>query len=112
MSGRRKATKFRLVEIADFDARRGYKRCTLPGVSAYFGRQRPSAHANFWRDRTGNLVVRFSCEGYVFHFEASIVPDKQITEDDMHEFGEYVAEKLFEWVDDGIDDLPSSLYET
>ncbi len=110
MIARRKSRKFKLVEIEEFDARCGYTRCPLPGVSAYFTRRHPSAHANFWRDRTGRLVVRFSCESYVFHFEASRAPGKLILDDDLHEFGEFVAGMLFEWVDEGLDDLPSSYH--
>ena len=110
MTARRKK-KFKLNEIGTFDARRGFKRCSLPGVGvSYEGG--PSAIADFWRDRTGRLVVRFSSQGYIFHFEALLVSGKQILEDKMEDFGQYVVDMLLEWLTEGVDDLPNSIYET
>jgi len=41
-----------------------------------------------------------------------LASDQQIPEDKMDEFGEYVADILFEWLIEGIDDIPDSIYET
>jgi hypothetical protein len=111
MIGRRKLLKFRLIEINAFDARRGYKRCTLPGVG-YTPPDDPMSPfqsipvtADFWRNRTGGLVVRFSSnQPYVFHFEALLANGKPVPEEDLEEFGEYVAAVLYDW--GGADDPP------
>ena len=110
MHARRKSRKFKLIEISAFDARRGYKRCTLPGVRTSC--EGKKATADFWKDRTGKLVVRFSCQGYSFHFEGLLASGKQIPEDKMDEFGEYVSGMLIEWHVEGVDDVPNSIYET
>ena len=46
---------FRLVEIDEFDARRGYRRCDPPGIGVHMGGDgpNPEAEADFWRDRAG-----------------------------------------------------------
>lgn len=104
---------FRLVLIDAFDARRGYKRCPLPGVGvSWVGGVPRGANADFWRSRTGEFVVRFSSQGYVYHFEAFAASGKQIPENEIPEFGDFIADALCEWVDEGVDDVPSALYET
>ena len=61
--------------------------------------------ADFWRSRTGGLVVRFSSnQPYVFHFEAMLTNGKPVPEENIEEFGLYVAEMLFDW--GGADDPP------
>lgn len=111
MNVHRKTPKFSLVKISAFDARRGYKRCTLSGVGHTppadpLSPYRPiPVTADFWRDRTGGLVVRFSSnQPYVFHFKALLANGKPVTEEDIQEFGEYIAEILFDW--GGADDPP------
>ena len=111
MNARRKSRKFKLIEIGDFDARRGYKRCALPGVGVSYEKG-PTAIADFWKDKTGKLFVRFSSQGYIFHFEALLVSGKQIPEDKMEDFGQYVVAVLLEWLTEGVDDLPKSIYES
>ena len=104
--------KFNLVEIDPFDARRGYKRCTLPGVG-YTPPDDPlspyrsiSCAADFWRDKSGELVVRFSSnQPYVFHFKGVLSNGKPIPEEAIHEFGEYIAAILSDW--GGADDPPN-----
>jgi len=41
---------------------------------------------------------------YVFHFKALLANGKPVPEEDIEEFGEYVAEVLFDW--GGADDPP------
>jgi hypothetical protein len=103
--------KFRLIEISAFDARRGYKRCTLPGVGYTPTADLLSPYppipvkADFWRNLTGGLVVRFSSnQPYVYHFEALLANGKPVPEEDIEEFGDYVAAILFDW--GGADDPP------
>ena len=111
MTSRRKRLKFTLVEIAAFDARRGYKRCTVPGA-AYTPPADPMSPfrpipvaADFWRDKTGALVVRFSSnQPYVFHFEALLANGKPVPEEEIEDFAEYVSEVLYDW--GGADDPP------
>jgi hypothetical protein len=71
----------------------------------------PSALADFWRDRTGKLVVRFSSQGYIFHLEAALTSGKPIPEDKLNDFGEYVSNILLEWLVEGVDELPDSIYK-
>lgn len=111
MTTHRKLPKFTLVEINPFDARRGYKRCTLPGVGCVPPANPSSPYrpipvtTDFWRNRTGGLVVRFSSnQPYVFHFEGLLANGEPVPEENIEEFGEYIAEVLFDW--GGADDPP------
>src|SRR5664280_2502296 len=98
---RPKHPKVRLVPISAFDARRGYKRCTLPGV----GCGEPYLTTDFWRNRTGGLVVRFSSnEPYVFQFEAFLADGRPVPEEDIDEFGYYIMDVLSDW--GGTDESP------
>jgi hypothetical protein len=106
-----KHQKFQLIETDHFDARRGYKRCSIPGVG-YTSPVDPMSPfrpipvtADFWRNKTGGLVVRFSSnQPYVFHFEALLASGKAVPEEDLEEFAEYVSEVLYDW--GGADDPP------
>jgi len=111
MAKRRKRLKFTLVRINSFDARQGYKRCSINGVAGEtdphplaFIPPIPLA-ADFWRNRNGGLVVRFSSnQPYVFHFEAFLDNGEQVPEKDIDEFADYVLEVLIDW--GGADDPP------
>jgi hypothetical protein len=100
--------KFKLEDIDEFDARRGYKRCVIPGVGTHVGKRQ--AIADFWKDRNGNLVVRFSSQGYQYHFKGLLASGRQIPEDQMEEFSEWVSERLLDWIIEGVDDYPEFLY--
>ena len=102
-----KRPQFRLIAIDAFDARRGYKRCSHPGVELYG----LNATADFWRDKTKRLVLRFSCHGYVFHFAASLASGGQIPDDRLDAFDSYVSDVLAEWLSEGEDDYPNSIWE-
>jgi len=104
-------SKFRLVEIGPFDARRGYKRCSLPGVCvsipppSYSPFGPIEVAADFWRNRTGGLLVRFSNnQPYVFHFEAFLANGDPVPEEAIGDFGNYIADVLLDW--EGADDAP------
>lgn len=111
MAKRRKRLKFTLVEIDAFDARQGYKRCSIKGVA---GQTDPHLlvpfppiplAADFWRNRDRGLVVRFSStQPYVFHFEAFLDNGEPVPERDIEEFADYVSEVLIDW--GGADDPP------
>ena len=109
MSTHRRSPKYRFVEIGCFDARRGYRRCTLPGVGVYVGRTR--AVADLWHDSEGKLVVRFCRQGYTYSFEATLTSGKPITERGLADFEEYVVETLSEWLVWGPDEPPPSIYD-
>jgi hypothetical protein len=104
----RKAWRFKLIPISGFDARRGYKRCPLPGVGIVLPK-RQTAIADFWRDRTGKLVVRFSSQGYRFSFRGLLVSGKEIPDNKIEEFGLYIDDVLFDWLIEGVDDWPESI---
>ncbi len=108
MKSSRKRFHFELIE--GFDARRGYKRCTLPGVIVQVNGHVPSsANADLWRDKKGNLVVRFSGRGDRYHFLVVLASGKKVPEHDIDELGDYVGEALHEWVCDGMGDVPESV---
>jgi len=73
---------------------------------------RTNAQADFWWDPGGNLVVRFTCGEEDIHLAASKVSGKEIKESDLDEFSDFIADTLFEWMVEGIDDIPSSIYAT
>ena len=54
----------KLTPIAQFDARRGYRRWCLPGVGVRMG-DSPQAVADIWEDREGRLFTRFESLGYL-----------------------------------------------
>ena len=117
MTARHKKQKFTLIEIGAFDARRGYKRCILPGVELVvppdptFWWLRPTRlNADFWRSRDGALVVRFSSNyPYVFHFEALLANGKPVPDKDIDDFGEYILAILDDW--GGTDDPPDPEFD-
>lgn len=91
---------------------RGYKRCSLPGVgytpdpAPNFPWLRPIwVTTDFWRSRTGALVVRFSSsQPWIFHFEATLANGKPVPEEAMDDFADFVAAVIYEW--GGADDPP------
>ena len=99
---------FVLTEIPHFDARRGYKKCDMPGVGASHVGDRRIAHAHFWRDRSNNVVARFTCTEYQYSFEARLASGATIPENQMEDFGTYVSEVLALWLVEGVDDNPST----
>lgn len=70
----------------------------------------PYANADFWNDRAGRLLVRFTCPGYVLHLEVTHNNGQRLSDDDMDEFEADVVELLMEWLIEGPDDLPNSCY--
>lgn len=111
MIAHRKRRKFKLILIRGFDARHGYKRCSPAGVGVHsFTGRGPKANSDFWRDRTGKLVLRISSNGWTFHYEALLVSGKQIPDDEIEDFGNYIAEVLYDWLAEGfVDDPPAFL---
>lgn len=117
MTAHLKKQKFRLNEIGAFDARRGYKRCILPGVGLIEGPPDSAwwlgptrLNADFWRSRDGALVIRFSSNyPYVFHFEALLANGKPVPDKDIEEFGEYIVGVLEDW--GGTDDHPDPEFD-
>ena len=101
---RRKSRKFKLIEITVFDARRGYKRCNPIGVGTIV--EGAKANADFQTDRKGQLVVRFSSQGYNYRFKGLLASGRHISEEKMGDFQEYIVEMLCEWLCDGVDDCP------
>lgn len=95
--------RFRLEEIPAFDARRGHSQRRRVAVSSP---NAPRASADFWRDPAGQLVVRFSSSGHLFHLRATVASGRPVGESLLDEFTEWIGAVLVEWVADGVDDLP------
>lgn len=113
MKRRRPPKRFGLVGIRDFDARHGYKRCTPGGVGVCFvGGRRFKADADFWRDKKGRLVVRFSSRGYVYQFAAFRTSGENVSDSDLTDFSNYITEALADWICQAVDDVPPALDET
>jgi hypothetical protein len=98
---------FVLARVPPFDARRGYRRPQPTGVGVAGHDQ--EAIADFWRGRDGGLFVRFTSQGYVFHYEARLQSGAPIEQADMEAFALYVSDVLMEWLCEGVDDDPSSV---
>lgn len=94
---------FILLDVDGFDARRGYTRWVSPGVGANFS-SHPQAVADLWTDRDGRLFTRFSCSGYVYHYEIVSASRTSIAEAQMAEIEKFLDDKLLLWVTEGIDD--------
>jgi len=109
MSAKRKKQKYILEEIDAFDARSGLKRCSIPGVGVSMGRYK--ADADFWRDRSGVLVVRLSRRGYVHHFVAMLVSFKDIPNDKMKDFEICIRDALRKWLYEGTGGLYNAIYD-
>jgi hypothetical protein len=100
--------KFKLVSTPAFDARRGFKRCSLPGVGASARDSRLHANADFWVDPAGRLMIRFSCQGYTEHCHGLLLSGKPIPDAQLEPFAMYVSSVLLDWMADGIDDTPEA----
>ena len=109
MSIENKPVEFKLSLIPRFDARRGYKRCSVPGVGVVIQGQRKTAAADFWWDREGTLVVRFTSGEADIRFVASEVFGDQVKECNLDAFCEFVGDTLYEWLLEGLPDSPSSI---
>ena len=93
-------------EVDNFDARSGYRRCSPPGVGTSIARGQ-SAVADFWRNSTDNVFVRFTSREYVYCYECYLVSGDKI-EDSLSEgeFAYFIMELLLLWLCQGIDDGP------
>jgi len=99
--------EYTFASIANFDARRGYTRCVLPGVGTSF-QDGQSGTADLWRDRAGNVVVRFSSQGYVFSFMVTHSSGEQLTDAQVEAFENLLQKLLMLWLIEGVDDTPST----
>lgn len=70
---------FELSPVQHFDARRGYVRCSPPGlVVSCDASVRGIARADLWRDPAGRLVVRLLGGGETYSYEARLASGKTI----------------------------------
>ena len=106
-----KRKEFKLIGIPAFDARRGHRRCRLPGVGVSVAGSRTSAIADFWKNPQGRLVIRFSSQGYREHCQGLLASGGPIPDARLDEFGEYVIAVLAEWLVEGVDDTPDAFNE-
>ena len=98
---------FKLELISGFDARRGLKRCKLPGVGVSFADAR-HADADLWRDRSGGIVTRFTSQGYQYSFRVVDASGMKPSDDQLDVLGDHLAELLSLWLIEGVDDTPST----
>ena len=112
MATKRKRLMFTLAEIDAFDARQGYRRCSVKRITGETDPHPVSPFrgirlvADLWRNREGRLVVRFSSnQPYVFHFEGFRINGDPVSEADVREFADYISEVLHDWA--GADDPPN-----
>lgn len=97
---------FRLIK--NIDARRGYQRCSLPGVGTSISGGN-SATTDFWRSKSGTFVIRFSSQGYVYCYDCTLESGKQLTDRYIEGvFADFVGELLALWMAEGCDDDPLS----
>jgi len=97
---------FNLIEVDAFNPRQGYKRCPdHHGVIVAFGRAE-RADADFWRNRAGKVFIRISSRGYVYHYQAMRIDGRQLSESDMSEFSDYIADVLQDWMREAVDVSP------
>jgi hypothetical protein len=108
MATTKPSDQFVFEGIADFDARRAYKRCKLPGVGVSFAGDRRTASANLWRDQENNVVTRFSSQGYEFSFRVRDASGKPLRDDQVDPLGEYLCDLLVLWIVEGVDDTPTT----
>lgn len=110
MTTRKPKDPYLFKEIADFDARRGYRRCDPPGAGVIFcGRPRRSADADLWRDGSNDVVTRFSSQGYQFSFKVRDASGKPLQDKQIPDLCEHISELLALWLAEGVDDTPSTL---
>ena len=67
----------------------------------------PHAEADIWVDPKGRLVTRFKCLYETLSFIIEPLGKFKITPDLHDEISVFLAEKLIEWIDEGLGD---SLY--
>ena len=79
----------------------------LPGVGCHFV-GRSGAQADLWRDRSDNLVARFSSEGYQFSFAVVHASGHALRDDQIDGLEDHLIELLKLWLVEGVDDWPST----
>lgn len=93
---------FTFVQIPNFDARKGYRACKSPGVGVD-----GKADVSLWRDAGGNVVARFSSQGYRFSFVV-YQDHESVCDDQMEALESYLSELAFWWLIEGVDDTPDT----
>lgn len=109
MAAKVKRPEFMIKVTDGFDARKGMKRCSVPGVGVRYGNG-PSADADFWRDSTGKVMVRFSSRGYTLSCEGTLGSGNIIAENQLGDLRDYIEEILLDWLANGVDDYPDCFY--
>ena len=61
-----------------------------------------------WRDRSDNLVARFSSEGYQFSFAVVHASGHALRDDQIDGLEDHLIELLKLWLVEGVDDWPST----
>ena len=98
--------QLRFTSIADFDARRGYKRCPLPGVDISSPGRQP-ASAEFWRVQNGRVVTRFHSQDYQYSFEIVNANGENFMDAELDVLAATVGDLLLSWLIEGVDEAPT-----
>lgn len=98
---------FKLFPVQRFDARRGYVRCSPPGLVVPVGASgRSSARADLWRDSAGRLVVRLRGGGDTYSYEARLASGETIPDAMLESATDWLSDVMAEWIIEGLDDAP------
>lgn len=93
-------------QIENIDARRGFRRCSLPGVGTALKRGQ-TAITDFWWNKGDNVVVRFTSQDYVYCYKFSLKSGAKITYEYINDyFSEFIMNILLVWLIEGIDYPP------
>lgn len=85
---------FRFFPVENFNAR-GLHRCSVPGVGVTLGAR--SGLADFWRDRSGHVLVRFASGGRKCAYRCKLRSGEAIPDSLMEDFSEFAFSILHEW---------------
>jgi|GEM_PF-1571540 len=100
----KKRFQFKLVPVAAFDARRGYRRWPLPGVKTRTPEIGSVATADLWVDKQGGLLTRFTSLGYSSQYKIKAASCDAITPAMKDAVENFLLEMLIEWQAQGVDD--------
>ena len=87
---------YSFIEIPNFNARSGLKRCSPPAIGASV-QGYPSASAYFWRSPRGSIMLRVTLRKERHAFEARLASGKPIQERNFEKFAWFVSRQILRW---------------
>lgn len=95
--------KYIFVSVHKFDARRGLKRCGIPGIGVSVVGF-PMVNADFWRQADGTVLLRAVRVKEALSFAVRRSNGLPLSERQMEGFSWFVSEQLLRWVVDDDDE--------